>query len=237
MAAVAPPSRAIPAAVPEPLPAPAAGTRAPPAWLQALPLALVFLVFFVAAAGAHAVVSFWDYNEYEIIPAFTSQNYVEHLRRLLRRQSMRPTGDMCVTFKTYLSTLKFCAARVAASRSFSASRSPISSPSMCARGHADAAVPDLHDPVLDLERDPHDLVGSAARAQRARQPGLSRRRHHRHADRVAAVLRLLGGARLRASLHALHDRADLQLDDAHRPRAASKRRAMPAHPAGRPCGT
>src|SRR5471030_93325 len=37
--------------------------------------------------------------------------------------------------------------------------------------YADGVVPRLHDSVLDLERDPDDLVDTAARPQRAREPG------------------------------------------------------------------
>ena len=39
----------------------------------------------------------------------------------------------------------------------------------------------------------------------------------------------------RAPLHAVHGRADLQLDDAHRPHACSRPRATPAPAAGRRC--
>jgi hypothetical protein len=57
------------------------------------------------------------------------------------------------------------------------------------------------------------------------------------AGRVAAVLRLLGGAAFVPPLHDVHDRADLQLDDAHRPLAARGRQRLPAPAAGRRCGT
>ena len=80
-------------------------------------------------------------------------------------------------------------------------------------------------PFWTSQRDPHDLVGAAARPQRAGQPGrCTGVGLIDAADRVAAVLRLLGGAGLRAPLHDVHDRADLQLDDAHRPLAARSRR-------------
>ena len=52
-------------------------SRALPAWLQALPLALVFLIFFIIPLGLTVMVSFWDYNEYSLIPAFTTRSYVE----------------------------------------------------------------------------------------------------------------------------------------------------------------
>ena len=54
---------------------------------------------------------------------------------------------------------------------------------------------------------------------------------------MAALLRLRGGPGLRPSLHAVHDRADLQLDDAHRPLADRGGARLPAPRAGRRCGT
>lgn len=78
--------------------------RALAPYLQAAPLALVFLVFFVLPLALTVVVSFWDYNEYEIIPAFTGRNYAEIFEGCIAR-----LPDLCVTFKTYLSTLWFCA--------------------------------------------------------------------------------------------------------------------------------
>ena len=73
------------------------------AYFQAAPLALVFLFFFVLPLLLVVVVSFWDYNEYEIIPAFTPQNYHEIFEGCLSR-----LPELCLTFKTYWSTLKFC---------------------------------------------------------------------------------------------------------------------------------
>src|SRR6202020_1248342 len=84
-------------------------------------------------------------------------------------------------------------------------------------GDADHPVPDLHDSVLDVERYPHDLVDPAARPQWPRQPGAAWRASDRRATRMAALLEFLGGARLRPPFHILHDRADLQRDDADRP--------------------
>ncbi|RVU21002.1 ABC transporter permease [Methylobacterium oryzihabitans] len=72
------------------------------AYLQVGPLALVFLVFFVVPLVLTLVVSFWEYNEYEIIPSFTLQNYADVFEGCLSG------GDLCTTFRTYLSTLKFC---------------------------------------------------------------------------------------------------------------------------------
>ena len=71
------------------------------AWWQALPLTTVFAFFFLIPLALVLMVSFWDYNQYEMLPGFTFKNYVDVFDGCLS------SGDMCVTFKTYLSTLKF----------------------------------------------------------------------------------------------------------------------------------
>ncbi len=70
-------------------------------WLQAAPLTLVFLAFFVIPLALTIMISFWDYNEYEILPAFTFNNYVTVF------EGCSNLNELCTTFKTYLSTLKF----------------------------------------------------------------------------------------------------------------------------------
>jgi putative spermidine/putrescine transport system permease protein len=75
-----------------------------PAWLQVAPFAAVFVVFFLVPLALTVMVSFWDYTEYEIVPAFTLRSYVETFEGCLDR-----LPDLCVTLKTYLSTIKFCA--------------------------------------------------------------------------------------------------------------------------------
>ncbi|MGU3326450.1 ABC transporter permease [Methylobacterium mesophilicum] len=76
------------------------------AYLQAAPLALVFLVFLVVPLLLTAVVSFWEYNEYAITPALTLQNYADLFDGCL-------SADLCTTVRTYLSTLKFVALTLA----------------------------------------------------------------------------------------------------------------------------
>jgi len=49
------------------------------------------------------IVSFWDYSDYALIPDFTFRNYKEIFEGCIIN-----LPDLCVTFKTYLSTLKFC---------------------------------------------------------------------------------------------------------------------------------
>ena len=67
-------------------------------YLQVAPLALAFLVFFVVPMILVVVVSFFDYQSYDIlIPDFTFQNYID----VFSEQT---------TWVTYLNTLKFCVA-------------------------------------------------------------------------------------------------------------------------------
>ena len=80
----------------------AAPGRTIAAWWQALPLTTVFVLFFLIPLALVLMVSFWDYNQYEMLPDFTFKNYVAVFEGCLSGD------DMCVTFKTYLSTFKFC---------------------------------------------------------------------------------------------------------------------------------
>jgi putative spermidine/putrescine transport system permease protein len=63
-------------------------------YLQVAPLSLVFLLFLVVPIATIVVVSFFDYNTTQIIPALLIQNYDELL-------------TSPVTWQTYLQTLKF----------------------------------------------------------------------------------------------------------------------------------
>jgi putative spermidine/putrescine transport system permease protein len=76
--------------------------RSVAAWWQAAPLTVVFALFFLIPLALILMVSFWDFNEYELLPAFTFKNYLAIF------DSCSNTSEMCVTFKTYLSTFKFC---------------------------------------------------------------------------------------------------------------------------------
>jgi putative spermidine/putrescine transport system permease protein len=75
--------------------------QGPPAWLQALPLALVFLLFFVVPLLLTVMVSVWNYDEYRIIPDITSRNYVEAFEGCLAE-----LPALCTTLKTYFTTLR-----------------------------------------------------------------------------------------------------------------------------------
>ena len=72
------------------------------AWWQAAPLTAVFALFFLIPLALILMVSFWDFNEYELLPAFTLKNYQAVF------DGCSNTSDLCTTFKTYLSTFKFC---------------------------------------------------------------------------------------------------------------------------------
>ena len=64
------------------------------AYLQATPLLLVLAVFLVVPIATIVAVSFWDYNEYTLIPSFVLDNYRDAL-------------GSAVTWKTYFSTVRY----------------------------------------------------------------------------------------------------------------------------------
>ena len=74
-------------------------------WWQAAPFAAVFLLFFLIPLTLIAMVSLWNFNEYELIPALTLRNYASIFEGC---SQLTDNGDFCVTLSTYLSTLKFC---------------------------------------------------------------------------------------------------------------------------------
>ena len=73
------------------------------AWLQAGPMMLVFAVFFLLPLAFVIMVSFWDYNEYEMIPTFTTRGYVETFEGCLAQ-----LPGLCTILKTYVETIKLC---------------------------------------------------------------------------------------------------------------------------------
>lgn len=80
-------------------------TRTVKAWWQAAPFTLVFVVFFLIPLALTVMVSFWNFNEYELIPGFTLRNYAAIFEGC---SVLNEHGDFCVSLSTYLSTLKFC---------------------------------------------------------------------------------------------------------------------------------
>lgn len=79
----------------------AAPGRGIAAWWQAAPFTAVFVLFFLVPLGLILMVSFWDFNEYELLPGFTFKNYLSVF------EGCGNTADLCTTLRTYLSTLKF----------------------------------------------------------------------------------------------------------------------------------
>jgi putative spermidine/putrescine transport system permease protein len=77
-------------------------SAAAPYW-QVAPLAGVFAVFFVLPLAVTVAVSFWRYTEYSMSPALVTDNYAA-----VFAGCWRELPSLCLTFKTYLSTLKFC---------------------------------------------------------------------------------------------------------------------------------
>ncbi len=75
------------------------------AWWQALPFTAVFAVFFIVPLALVLMVSFWNFNDYELLPGFTFKNYISIFEGC---GALTDNGDLCVTLATYISTLKFC---------------------------------------------------------------------------------------------------------------------------------
>jgi len=73
------------------------------AWLQAGPMMLVFALFFLLPLVLVIIVSLWDYNEYQMIPALSGRGYTDTFEGCLAN-----LPELCTIFKTYLKTLKLC---------------------------------------------------------------------------------------------------------------------------------
>jgi len=71
--------------------------------LQALPMALVFAFFFILPLVLVVIVSFWDYNEYEMIPAFSGRGYTDTFEGCVAQ-----LPELCTILKTYAKTVKLC---------------------------------------------------------------------------------------------------------------------------------
>jgi putative spermidine/putrescine transport system permease protein len=73
------------------------------AWVQAAPMMLIFAAFFLLPLMFVTIVSAWDYNEYEMIPALSLRGYTDTFEGCI---SGLP--DLCTILKTYVKTLKLC---------------------------------------------------------------------------------------------------------------------------------
>jgi putative spermidine/putrescine transport system permease protein len=82
--------------------------RTMPGGVQVLPLAVVFVVFFIVPLVLTAVVSLWNYNEYEILPDVTARNYLEAFEGCADRL-LSSSPALCTTLKTYFTTLRISA--------------------------------------------------------------------------------------------------------------------------------
>lgn len=78
-------------------------SRVLPAWLQALPFGLVFGLFFVLPLAFVVMVSFWDYNDYAILPSLTTRSYVETFEGCYDK-----LPELCTILKTYVTTIRLC---------------------------------------------------------------------------------------------------------------------------------
>ena len=67
-------------------------------------MGVVFVFFFLTPLALILMVSFWNFNEYELLPDFTLRNYASMFEGCSSRNEY---GDLCVTLATYLSTFKF----------------------------------------------------------------------------------------------------------------------------------
>jgi putative spermidine/putrescine transport system permease protein len=74
------------------------------AWLQAGPMMLVFALFFLLPLVLVIIVSAWNYNEYEMIPAFSLRGYTDTFEGCIA-----DLPELCTILKTYLNTVKLCA--------------------------------------------------------------------------------------------------------------------------------
>jgi putative spermidine/putrescine transport system permease protein len=74
------------------------------AWLQAGPMMLVFAVFFLLPLMLVVIVSFWNYNEFELLPELSGRGYSDTFEGCIAG-----LPELCTILKTYLKTLKLCA--------------------------------------------------------------------------------------------------------------------------------
>ncbi len=73
------------------------------AWLQAGPMMLVFSAFFLLPLVFVTIVSAWDYNEYEMLPALSFRGYTDTFEGCIAQ-----LPDLCTILKTYAKTVKLC---------------------------------------------------------------------------------------------------------------------------------
>ena len=171
----------------------------------------MFLVFFVLPLVFVVIVSFWDYNDYEMLPAFTSRSYTESFEGCLTQ-----LPDLCTILKTYVSTVKFCVVVWALTLVIGFTVAYFLA--FYIRSTTTQMVLFL---VCTIPFWTSNVIRMISWIPLLGRNGLVNQmlidaHVDQCADRVAALFAVLGRARLRASVHVLHGGADLQLDDAHR---------------------
>ena len=196
---------------PDALPAPAAGSKGldrhleairdhlprAVAYLQVLPLAIVFLVFFAVPIALVVAVSFFGYETYRLlIPAFTLENY-------------REVFSTAVTYRTYLITIEFCAVTWTITLTLGFLIAYFLVFLVRSRTWQMVLSAAVHDPVLDFDRNSDDRVDTASRPPWADQSPAARARGCSRATGMAALLGVRRDPRLCPSLYADDDRADL----------------------------
>ena len=87
-------------------------TRAPPSTVTACPAGCrrrrsrwCSRSFFVLPLCFVVMVSFWDYNDYQMLPTFTTRSYTESFEGCLT-----DLPNLCTMFKTYVSTVEILSA-------------------------------------------------------------------------------------------------------------------------------
>ena len=140
------------------------------------PLALVFAVFFVLPARPDRRGELLAVQRVLDDPGVR----VEQLCVGVLRDALDELPGLCLTFKTYLSTLELCAVVWAVTLVLGFTIAYFLAFHVRSLTDADGAVPRVHHPVLDVERHPHGLVGAAARAERRSSTRSCRRRGWRH---------------------------------------------------------
>ena len=188
------------------------------AWLQAAPMMLIFALFFLLPLVFVTIVSAWDYNEYEMIPAFSLRGYSDTFEGCIA-----DLPNLCTILKTYLKTLKLCLLTwgltlligftVAYFLAFHVRSKTwqIVLTLLC-------TIPFWTSNVIRMIAW-IPLLGRNGLVNRGLEGvGLDQR-----AAGMAAVLRILRGAGAGSPLHLLHGGADLQFDDPHRQEADRSR--------------
>ena len=164
-------------------------------------------------------VSFFDYENAQIIETFILDNY-------------RDVFTSNVTLQQYAKLAEVRRHRLGDHAGHRLQRSLLPGLPRPQRALADRTVSAVHGAVLDLQHHPHDLLAAGPGQERHHQPGSGHARPDPLAAGIPAVFGFRGRRRLCPPVHAVHGGADLQLDGAHRSQpdrggARRRRRTVP----------